>query len=156
MSMILEIAALVIVTFSAWRVLRRTRPDLPVGRVAAVVLGVYAAFLGGAHGVFELQQSGGAPDGIMINAIGDPCEPADEWHACFPAMTVIPDIHAAGVLVLLTAASIFVWSVFFVQRPRGGPVLVALAVIFLLVGGGFFPPFYAIIGGIARWRVKSA
>jgi len=29
-----------------------------------------------------------APDGLLFNAIGPPCQPEAAWHACFPDPTI--------------------------------------------------------------------
>jgi len=60
-------------------------------KVAASILGAYAGLLGVEHGIFETLQGSTAPDGIMINALGAPCEAETVWHACYPALTLVPN-----------------------------------------------------------------
>lgn len=67
-------------------------------RVAASALGVYVGLLGALHGYFEILQGDVAPDGLMINAIGPPCQPEEVGHACFPAMTLVPNFLVTGIL----------------------------------------------------------
>jgi hypothetical protein len=49
-------------------------------RVVASIFGVFAGLLGLEHGYFETLQGNGAPSGIMISAIGFPCQPEKMWH----------------------------------------------------------------------------
>jgi len=69
-----------------------------------------------------------------------------------PAMTLVPNFLVTGILAILVAVSVAVWSALFVQKSRGGLILIALAVVLLLVGGGFFPPVLAGVAGILFLR----
>lgn len=154
MSIVLELAALLLVTVGAWWLLRRRYPLL---RVAVTVVGLYAGLLGAVHGVAEIQQGSIRPEGVMIHAIGEPCQPEEVWHACFPALTLVPNMGVTGVLVLVVCAAMLVWVGWFIHRQQtGGQVLIGLSGVLLLVGGGFFPPFYGIIAGIVAWRLTPA
>lgn len=66
----------------------------------ATALGVAAGLLGLERGYFETLQGNVAPNAVMISAIGPPCQPATAWHACEPALTLIP-----GFLVTVVLAS---------------------------------------------------
>lgn len=115
--------------------------------LAASALGVYAGLLGAQHGAFETVQGADRPDGLIINAIGPPCQREMVWHACLPAMTVIPSYLVTGILAVVLGLGIIVWSARFVQRQRGGLVLILLSIALLLVGGGFVAPFIGVIAG---------
>lgn len=117
--------------------------------VVAVTLGVVAALLGFEHGYFEWLQTGAAPDGLVIEAIGPPCRSATAWHACEPAFTVIPDYHLTGALAMLVALVVLVWAAAFVRRPHGGPILLLLVGLLWLVGGGFVTLIIGLTAGIA-------
>ena len=118
-------------------------------RIAASALGMYAGLLGAGHGVFETLQGSGRPDGLAFNAIGPPCQPQTVWHACLPAMTVVPSFLVTGILAVVLGLGIIVWSARCVQRRRGGLVLIMLSIALLLVGGGFVAPFIGIVAGAA-------
>jgi hypothetical protein len=118
-------------------------------RLAASALGVYAGLLGAQHGAFEILQGPGRPDDLIIRAIGAPCQPQTVWHACLPAMTVIPSFRVTGILALTVGLLTIIWSAAFVQCRHGGPMLILLAIALLLVGGGFVAPFIGIIAGVA-------
>lgn len=153
MSTLIEIGALVVVAAAAWFVLRRRGVGL--ARVAASTVGIYAGLLGAVHGYFEILQGNVAPDSFVINAIGTPCQADAVWHACLPAITMLPNFLIAGVLTLIISLIILTWAVAFIQRKRGGWILILLAVALLLAGGGFFPPFYGIVAGVIATQVKQ-
>ena len=66
-------------------------------RVTTAFLGLYAGLIAIQHGIFESLQGSRAPDGLMFNAIGPPCQSEAVWHACFPAMTLIPNLFTTGI-----------------------------------------------------------
>jgi hypothetical protein len=111
--------------------------------------------LGIEHGVFETLQGNTATDSLMINAIGPPCQADAVWHACFPALTMIPNYVATGIAAIIVGLAILVWAAAFVQRKRGGLVLIILSIAMMLVGGGFVPILAGIIGGIAGISIHA-
>ena len=119
-------------------------------RAAASIIGVAAGLVGIYHGYNETLQGNSAPSGIMINAIGPPCQ----GSACFPAMTVIPNFLVSGVIVIILALIIIAWAAAFVQRKNGGLVLILLSILLLFVGGGFLPPAMGIIAGAVGTRIR--
>ncbi len=124
-------------------------------RITSALLGMYAGLLGAVHGYFEIRQGNIAPDGVMINAIGPPCQPEAVAHACFPAMTLIPNFLITGMFAVIVGLTVAAWAVAFVQRKRGGLVLMALAVMLLLVGGGFIPMFIGLMASFAGSRINA-
>ena len=124
-------------------------------RGIATVMGAYAGLLGAVHGIFEALQGSIAPSGIGISAIGAPCQREVVWHACLPAMTIVPSFLWAGVLTIVFATAIVVWAAAFVSGKRGGVILILLSILMLLVGGGIIPPLLGIIGGIAGTRITA-
>jgi hypothetical protein len=125
-------------------------------RLTASALGFYAGLLGIEHGIFEMLQGSIKPTGLLIQAMGPPCRPEAVWHACFPAMTLIPNIAATGFVAILVGLSIMVWSLGFVHRARGGMILIPLLVLLLLVGGGFVPPFIGVVAAIAGFGINAS
>ena len=123
-------------------------------RIVAASLGVTAGIAGLEHGYFEILQGNVPPPGLMIASMGPPCDPEMVWNRCEPAMTIIPDFLLTGILAVIIGLLILIWSAAFLQRKRGGLILVLLSIALLLFGGGIFPPLIGIIGGVAATRIN--
>ncbi len=91
----------------------------------------------------------------MINAIGAPCQADAVWHACLPAMTIVPHSLVTGILAIIVGLGVSLWAVAFVQRKHGGPTLILLSIAMLLVGGGFVPTYTGILAGVAGTRINA-
>jgi hypothetical protein len=124
-------------------------------KVAATVLGLYAGLLGTAHGYFETLQGDVVPSGIVITAMGPPCQGNSAWHACLPAVTIVPDFFATGVLAVVFSLIAFLCAARFIKRKNGGQVLIALSILMFLVGGGFNPTYVGILAGVAGTRIGA-
>jgi hypothetical protein len=125
-------------------------------RITASALGIYAGLIGIQHGIFEILQGPISPNGLLINAIGAPCQPGEIWHACFPALTIIPNYYVTGFLAVIVSLTVLIWSAGFVNRKYGGLVLILLSSLMLLVGGGFIPTFIGSLAGITATRINTA
>jgi hypothetical protein len=75
-------------------------------RITTAFLGIYAGLLAIQHGLFAAMQGSRAPDGLMFNAIGPPCQSDEVWHACFPAMTLIPNLLVTGIAAIVIGLGI--------------------------------------------------
>jgi protein-S-isoprenylcysteine O-methyltransferase Ste14 len=124
-------------------------------RITTAFLGVYAGLIAVQHGIFATLQGSRAPDGLMFSAIGPPCQPEAVWHACFPAMTVIPNLLVTGIAAVLVGLAMAVWAAAFAGRRRGGLVLGTLSLLALLVGGGFVPVFIGIVAAVTASRLDA-
>lgn len=124
-------------------------------RITASIVGVHAGLLGAAHGYFEILQGDIAPGGIRINAIGAPCQADVVWHACLPAMTVVPNLLVTGILAIVLSLIALMGAAVFIDRKNGSLVLILLSILMLLVGGGFIATFGGIIAGGAGTRIKA-
>jgi hypothetical protein len=124
-------------------------------RIVAASLGILAGIAGLEHGYFEILQGNTRPPGLMFSSWGPPCEPEKIWHACEPAMSILPNFLITGILTIILSLIIAGWSVAFVQRKNGGGILLLLSVALLLVGGGFFPPLIGLLGGAAGTKINQ-
>jgi hypothetical protein len=107
------------------------------------------------HGVFEILQGPRDPGGVMIQAIGAPCQPEAVWHACYPALTLIPNLLISGIVAVIAGLGVLTWAAAFVSHKHGGLILVLLSVAMLLVGGGFVPMFIGVAAGVAGSRIHA-
>ena len=87
--------------------------------------------------------------------MGTPCQANAMWHACFPAMTVVPNFTVTGVLAITVSLIALVWAAVFIRRKNGGLILIILSILMLLTGAGFIPPFTGIIAGFCGSRINA-
>jgi hypothetical protein len=70
-------------------------------KTVAGCLGIAAGLAGLEHGYFEVLQGNTHPVGQVFPSMGPPCEPTVAWNACEPAMSILPNLQATGILALL-------------------------------------------------------
>ena len=124
-------------------------------RVVAALLGVFAGFGGPEHGYFEILQGNVRPASLMFPAMGPPCEPAQVWNACEPAVTLFPSLLMAGILATVVGLLTMIWAAAFIHRKNGGIVLMLLCIALLLVGGGVVPPVIGLIAGAVATKIHA-
>jgi len=124
-------------------------------RIVASLLGVFAGIGGPEHGIFEILRGSVPPEGLFFPSMGPPCDPEAIWHACEPAMSVIPIFLLTGILATVVGVATMIWAAAFVQRRRGGLVLIMLSILLLLVGGGLFPPVIGVVAGAVGTRIHA-
>jgi hypothetical protein len=124
-------------------------------RILASLLGVFAGIGGPEHGVFEIIRGNVRPETIVFASMGPPCQPEEVWHACEPAMSVIPNYLVTGILDTIVGLAVIAWSAAFVHRKHGGLVLILLSIALLLVGGGLFPPLIGVVAGVIGTRINA-
>jgi hypothetical protein len=117
------------------------------------VFGGLAALAGLEHGIGEALQGSVAPAGFMFPSWPDAA--FFRSVAGEPAMSVVPNLLACGILSVLVSLVFLVWALIFPQRKACGPVLLLLSAVLLLVGGGFGPPLLGIVVGITATKVRS-
>lgn len=122
-------------------------------RLTASTFGTIAGLAGIEHGVGEVLQGNVAPEGLVIASWPD--SELFRILAGEPAMTVVPNLLATGILAILSSLVFIVWATAFIHRKHGGQVLILLSVIMLLVGGGFGPPILGITIGIVATRMNA-
>lgn len=116
-------------------------------RTFTMVFGVIFGVSGISHGWFEALQGNVPTEGVFISAIG---EAHRMWpHGAEPALTLIPNFLAAGIVTVIAGAALILWSVAGVHRPKGPTVFLILFLVLLFTGGGvaqvlFFPVFWLV------------
>jgi hypothetical protein len=123
-------------------------------KTVATWLGIVAGIAGLEHGYFAFIQGNTPIPGLAFPSWGPPCVPEEIWHSCEPAMSIIPNFLITGILAMLFSLALIVWAGWFVQRRHGGWVQMAISVLLLLFGGGFFPPIIGFIGGLAGTQIN--
>ena len=122
-------------------------------RTTVATFGTLAALAGLEHGIGEIVQGNHAPAAIMIESWPD--APLFEIVGGEPAMTIVPNLLLSGILAVTVSLLVLAWTTRFVQRAYGGPVLMLLSIVLLLVGGGFGPPLLGIILGLAALGINA-
>lgn len=124
-------------------------------RIIAAALGMFAGFGGLEHGYFEILQGNIRPESLMIASMGAPCVPEEIWHLCEPAMTILPNFLATGIISMTLGLITMIWAAMFVQRKHGGAILALLCLGLLLFGGGIFPPVIGMVGGLVGTKINT-
>jgi len=124
-------------------------------KTVATWLGLLAGAAGLEHGYFEILQGNTRPAGVMFPSWGaDICDPAKLWHACEPAMSLLPNFLVTGILTVILGLVVMAWSIWFLRGNFGGLGLLLLSIVLLLCGGGFFPPLIGLVGGAAGMQIN--
>jgi MFS family permease len=137
------------------------RREVPIGRrnnalrVVALAFGVGAALLGFEHGYFETLQGDVPTNGVLISAIGPPCQQATAWHACEPAFTLLPSFLVSGLLAMAIAVVVMVWAAAVAPRRHGGAALLVFVIALFLVGGGFVTLLIGVVGVVAATQIDA-
>jgi len=120
-------------------------------RITVSTFGTIAAIAGIEHGIGEVLQGDVAPPGMVFESWAG--SELFQILAGEPAMTLVPNLLASGILTILVSLIVLVWAIWFVERKYGGLVLIGLSIALLLVGGGFGPPLLGMILGAAATRI---
>ena len=119
----------------------------------ASIFGVLVGLAGIQHGIFEILQGNGAPNDIMIDAIG----PAQKFweYATETALTIIPNFLITGIFAVIFGLLVTIWAGAFIDKKYGAWIFGLLSLILWLVGGGFAPIFMSILGFAAATRINK-
>lgn len=104
-------------------------------RITASAIGVLLGLAGiFNHGLFEILQGNITTDGFYIEAIG---ENHRFWlYGTEGAFTLIHNFLITGILAILIALALIVWSLKYIHIKHGASVLLALLILLTLAGGG--------------------
>jgi hypothetical protein len=132
---------------------KQTKPLNKAIRKLASTIGAIVGLAGMEHGLFEALQGGVTTNSLIIDAIG----PSQElWAgATEPALTIVPNFFASGVLAMVVGFLVVVWAVTFIQRKYGAPILLFLSILLFLVGGGSPPIFLGIVASAVATQINK-
>jgi hypothetical protein len=122
-------------------------------RITVSTFGIITGLVGIEHGIGELLQGNKAPTEIFILSWRD-----SEFFRVLggePAMTLVPNFLISGILTILVSLAFLSWVTLFIERKHSGLILLFLAILMLLVGGGFGPPLLGIILGLASFKINT-
>jgi len=114
--------------------------------------GVVMGLGGIEHGIGEILQGSVTPSGIIFPSWPDSA--FFRFVAGEPAMTIIPNLLVTGILAIVFSLAYLIYATLFVQRKNAGLVMILLAIVMLLAGGGIFPPIICIMIGILGTRIN--
>ena len=104
-------------------------------RLVVAAFGILCGLTGIIAGVFEVLQGNIATPGLVVSTIGPSYSMAEDFT--YFAVTIIPNFLMTGILAIIVSSLVMIWSVMFVHRKHGTVILLILAVIQTLVGGGW-------------------
>ena len=114
----------------------------------AAIMGTALAIAGCSHGFFEILQGNRPTGGFGIPSVG----PELGLWGEDPAVTLIHNFLATGIVAFTLGLAIIVWSVWFLDRRHAALILLALFVVQTLAGGGIgYIPFYLVL---AAWASR--
>jgi hypothetical protein len=122
-------------------------------RLTASIFGVLGGIGGLTHGIGESLQGSVAPGGLYFPSWAQ--GPIADHMNGDPALSLIPNLLVTGILAIIVSLAVVVWSAAFVQRRRGGLVLIGLMIVLLLVGGGVGPIVVGVLAGVAGLGIHA-
>lgn len=118
-----------------------------------LTLGILAGIMGIEHGIGEVLEGNRPTDGIFI--LSWPDSAFFEIMAGEPAMTLIPNYLPTGLLAILFSGLFLTVLARLSFHRRAIPLLCALLIFMLLVGGGFGPPILGMIAVLVSLKTDS-
>ncbi|MGB7537362.1 MAG: hypothetical protein WBM17_02370 [Anaerolineales bacterium] len=122
-----------------------------------IMLSTFGAVMGLAgieHGTGEVLQGNTAPGGLMF-----PSWPNAAFFRSLngePAISLVPNLLATGILAILFSLIFAIWSIGFIRARRSGRILIGLSIAMLLTGAGVFPPLFGILIGAGASTLHSS
>jgi hypothetical protein len=121
-------------------------------KIVVSTLGTLAGLAGIEHGIGEVLHGNVATGGMAIIAWPGP-GPFDVLSG-EPAMTIIPNFLATGILAILVSLVYIACATVLVERKRSSLALILLSVVMLVVGAGFGSALLGIIVGLIATRIN--
>lgn len=119
----------------------------------ASVFGTLGGLGGVIHGIGEVFQGNTRPGSMFFASWAR--GPIALYLDGDPALSIIPNFLYTGIAAITVSVAAIAWSCLFLERRHGGQVLVLIAVLMLLLGGGVGPPTLALLAGVAALGISS-
>jgi hypothetical protein len=110
-------------------------------RLWMMVFGILDGSAGVVHGLYETLRGYTPTQGFYLENFG--------------AFSVIPNYLITGIVVILVALSIALWTISFVHNKNGPLVLLTLTILLFFVGGGVAQLFFGLIAWGVSTRINS-
>ena len=123
-------------------------------RITVSTFGALMGMAGIEHGIGEILQGNVHAEGLLF-----PSWPDSAFFRMLsgePAMSIIPNMLATGVLALFFSVAYVTWAVGFPHKKKGPLAMMVLAAGMLLFGGGLFPPVLGFLIGLAAARIRAS
>jgi hypothetical protein len=118
-----------------------------------LTLGILAGIMGIEHGIGEVLAGNRPTDGAFI--LSWPDTAFFQIMSREPAMTIIPNYLATGLLAILFSCIFLVVLVTSSLKGKGIALLFSLLILMLLAGGGFGPPILGVIAVLIALKRES-
>ena len=81
-----------------------------IGKIATIIIGVYAVYIAALHGYYEILNKNKIPNGILFDAISGNSLAKDfpGWPG-WPAMKIIPNFLITSIIVFVIDAIMLFW-----------------------------------------------
>lgn len=116
-------------------------------------LGTLAGLAGVEHGIGETLQGNVAPDGMVI--VAWPGAGPFSVLAGEPAMTIVPNMLATGILAIVVSLAFLLCATVFIDKKHGSLALLLLPIAMLLMGAGFGSAALGLIVGLTATRINA-
>ena len=110
-------------------------------RLWLIVFGILDGSAGAVHGFYETLRGYTTTGRFYLENFG--------------AFSVIPNYLITGMIVILVALSITLWTIVFIHKKNGPIVLLVLTILLFFVGGGVAQFFFGLIAWVVSTRINS-
>jgi hypothetical protein len=124
-------------------------------KIIASTTGTLTGVSGFNHGFFEAIQGNHSTDGFLINAVGKGYSWIVWRNGGEGAFTVIPNFLVSGILTMIVAVLLAVWSAGFMHTRRGATVFLSVGLILFLFGGGVAQVPFIILTWAVATRIQK-
>jgi hypothetical protein len=119
-----------------------------ISKIITIIIGIYSVYIATLHGYYEILNKNIIPNGILFDAIsGNSLATNYPGWPGWPAMTIIPNFLITGIIVYVIAGIMLLWLLILFNNRKWEQILVFLAILLCLFGGGIKWPLFVIVSG---------